>query len=84
MRLIGDDMVLEIEFYKGDHILQGKRIKYKELKEQVDEIERKYDREQDNFVELLCRRYGWTEVKEISESPAYRYDRDIKKLTVCK
>ena len=71
--------ILEIEYYKGDITLYGKSIQRSELIKQLMEIETVYDREQDNFVELLCIRFGWC-VFETEEKPDYVYDRDIGKL----
>ncbi|MDE7274290.1 MAG: hypothetical protein K2N95_14780 [Lachnospiraceae bacterium] len=71
-------MIVEIEFYKGDILLSGKQITYAEFLRQMNEIEADYDRIQDNFVALLCRRYDWT-ITEIQENPVYTYDRDIEK-----
>ena len=50
-------MVIEIEYYKGDTLLYGKMNNFVELKKQIDYIESIYDRETDNFIELLCRTY---------------------------
>ena len=72
-------IILEIEYYKGDTTLYGKSIQRSELNKQLKEIENAYDREQDNFMELLCTRYGWC-VFETEEKPDYVYDRDIRKL----
>lgn len=38
-----------------------------------------YDRENDNFIDLLCIRYAWS-VLEINEFPDYIYDRDTGML----
>lgn len=71
-------MIIEIEFYQGDTLLSGKQIPYAEFLRQIGEIEADYDRTQDNFAALLCRRYGWT-IVETSVPPVYVYDRDIQK-----
>lgn len=71
--------ILEIEYYKGDINLYGKSIQRSELIKQLMEIETVYDKEQDNFVELLCIRFGWCVFKTV-ERPDYVYDRDIGKL----
>lgn len=71
-------MIIEIEFYQGDTLLSGKQIPYVEFVRQLKDIEADYDSAQDNFVALLCRRYGWT-IVETSEPPVYIYDRDILK-----
>ena len=49
------------------------------LHERID-VERICDRQEDNFIELLCRMYGWTVISE-DEDPEYTYDRDVGKLT---
>lgn len=71
-------MIVEIEYYKGDILLSGRQITYAEFLRQITEIEAVYDRIQDNFTALLCRRYDWT-ITETSEIPAYVYDRDTEK-----
>ncbi len=71
-------MIVEIESYKGDILLYGKRITYAEFLSQINEIEAVYDRIQDNFIALLCRRYDWM-ITETQENPAYVYDRDIER-----
>ena len=71
--------IIKIEYYKGDTLLFGKIKNTAELKRQLEEIETDYDRNTDNFVELLCRRFQWT-ILETDETPDYTYDRDIEKL----
>ena len=44
-------------------------------------IEKLYDREEDNFIALLCRVYRWIVFKE-EVDPEYVYDRDIEKCIV--
>ena len=46
-------MIIEIEYYKGDVFLYGKNISESELKWQIREIEKSYDRNEDNFVEEI-------------------------------
>lgn len=72
-------MVIEIEYYKGDTLLYGKVNNFAELKKQIDYIESIYDRETDNFIELLCRTYRWTKLNT-DEEATYTYDRDIQRL----
>ena len=72
-------MVLEIEYYKADTQLVGKTRNYLELKEQLDKVEELHDRKADNFVDLLCRMFGFEELNSF-ERPDYVYDRDIQKL----
>ena len=71
-------MIVEIEFYKGDVLLSGKSILYNEFLRQINEIESDYDKLQDNFIALLCRRYGWA-ITESDLTPTYVYDRDTEK-----
>ena len=78
---IDDVMIVEIDFYKGDILLSGKQITYAEFLRQINEIEAVYDRVQDNFIALLCRRYDWT-VINTQENPVYVYDRDTEKAYV--
>lgn len=68
-------MIIEIEYCKGDVTLTGKSRGTAELKRQIAEVERLYDRENDNFTELLCRMYNWTEIPAV-ELPDITYDRD--------
>ena len=71
-------MVIEIEYYKGDTLLYGPKVSFIEFRNQMSTIEKLYDREEDNFVALLCRVYHWTVLKEEAK-PEYVYDRDIEK-----
>lgn len=71
-------MIIQIEYYQGDTLLYGKQVSYAEFLRQLNEIESDYDREQDNFIPLLRRRYGWM-IIETSDIPAYVYDRDIRR-----
>lgn len=72
------DMVIEIEYFKGDTLLYGKNISFGEFRRQMKTIENLYDPTEDNFLALLCRLYHWN-VLEGQEEPQYVYDRDIKK-----
>ena len=72
-------MILEIEYYKGDTQLIGRKVEFHELKDQLDEAEKLHDRKSDDFIDLLCSKYGWDE-NGIFARPDYVYDRDIKKL----
>ena len=71
-------MVVEIEYYKYNTLLYGTKVSFTEFMNQINKIEKIYDREEDNFVALLCRLYNWNVVKGRME-PEYIYDRDIKK-----
>ena len=75
-------MIIEIEYYKGDIFLYRNSISVSELKKQLMDIENSYDRNEDNFVELFCRRYGWT-IFETEGVPDFRYDRDTGLLLNC-
>lgn len=72
-------MVVEIEDYRGDTVLYGPEISFREFKKQIKIIEDLYDKKEENFVALLCRIYNWT-VFEDELEPQYIYDRDIKKF----
>ena len=72
-------MILEIEYYKEDTQLIGRPREYSELKKQLDEAEKLYDRKNDNFVDLLCRMFDWDKI-ETFVRPDYVYDRDLSKL----
>ena len=73
-------ILLEIEYYKGDIILRGKTVPKKELLEQIRLIESKYDHEEDNFVAMLCRVYGYERIDIDECFVDYVYDRDIGRL----
>ena len=68
-------MFLCIESWKGDCLLCGKRRSEGELLDQIRCVETLYNRNEDNFVPLLCRMYGW-ERTESDTIPDYTYDRD--------
>lgn len=76
-------MVIEIEYYKGDTLLYGQKISFKEFKKQIENIESFYDRNEDNFIALLCRVYNWTIIKDKVQA-VYIYDRDIQKAYIIK
>lgn len=76
-------MVLEIEYYKGDFLLCGKNVSENDLEKQLIEIENSYDRFEDNFISLLCRRFGW-EILNTGDLPDFRYDRDTGMLAKIK
>lgn len=71
-------MIAEIEYYKGDILLQGKMIRFQEFKEQMNVTESIYDEQTDNFIALLCRRYDYS-LTDKNLIPLYVYDRDTKK-----
>lgn len=70
-------MIICIESWKGDTLLSGKRIPVQVLKAQMRAAEALRDPEEDHFIALLCRIYGW-EVVEYPEDiiPDYIFDRD--------
>ena len=78
---MGIYMVIGIEYYKGDAVLYGPKVSFVEFKNQMSTIEKLYDREEDNFIALLCRVYRWIVLKEEAD-PEYVYDRDIEKCIV--
>lgn len=69
-----------IECYKGDCILRGKTVDKNELLEQIQFIESNYDHEEDNFVPMLCRVYGYENIYIDERMVDYTYDRDVKKI----
>ena len=71
-------MIIEIEYYKGDTLLYGSKVSFQEFKNQMKTVENLYDKEEDNFVALLCRMYRWTVIEDELE-PQFVYDRDIEK-----
>ncbi len=72
-------MIVEIEYYKGDVLLYGNKILPHALKNQLIEIENSYDKTQDNFIDLFCRRFGWT-ILYTDVVPDFTYDRDTRVL----
>ena len=75
-------MVLELEFffYEKSRFLSGKKVSYGELIRQILFVEEIYDREHDNFLELMCRCFGWNEIENYAEMPDFTYDRDTEKI----
>ncbi len=79
-------MIIEIESYCGDTLLFGKKRTFAVLEEQLTEIESLYDSSalpNDDFILLLCRRYGWTVLSETEANQVgtdYIYDRDTRKI----
>lgn len=72
-------MILEIEYYKKDTLLSGRTVSFSELKKQLETTENIHDTETDNFIEMLCRNYGYI-IIEADIMPDYVYDRDIEKI----
>ena len=74
-------MIIEIESHCGDVLLFGKHRTAFALQQQLAEIEKLYDKANDNFISLLCRNYGWSILPEAEANVAdYIYDRDTQKL----
>ena len=75
-------MMIEIEYFQYDIFLFGKRRSRDVLLKELEEVERDHDKNEDNFTELLCKKYGWVMIDKAQnpESPEYTYDRDIGKL----
>ena len=71
-------MILCIESHLGDKYLSGKVRTKPELKRQLLHTEAIRDPEQDNFIPLLCRLYGWQETEETT--PDLTWDRDTGQL----
>lgn len=72
-------MTVEIEYYKGDTLLQGQKISFDEFKKQINTIEKCYNKDEDNFVELLCSMYHWAVIENGQQRAEFIYDRDIEK-----
>ena len=72
-------MILEIEYYKCDTRLIGKTVEIFDLKRQLLETEKLYDKGTDNFVQLFVRMFHW-DIIDTDEHPDYVYDRDTKLL----
>ena len=71
-------MILCIESHLGDTYLSGKARTRNELKQQLLHAEAIRDVENDNFLPLLCRLYGWEETSE--DAADYTWDRDTELL----
>ena len=71
-------MILCIESHLGDTYLSGKPRTKNELKQQLLRTEAIQDVENDNFLPLLCRLYGWEETAE--EAADFTWDRDTAML----
>ena len=71
-------MILCIESHLGDICLSGKARTKSELKRQLLHAESIRDVENDNFLLLLCRLYGWEVTME--DSADYTWDRDTELL----
>lgn len=70
-------MIICVESWKGDTYLTGKKRSLAELRNQFREAERLYDRNEDNFVPLLCRLYDWEVISVGSDAVSdYTYDAD--------
>ena len=72
-------MILRVESWTGDTTLSGKSRPRWILEEELFRVDARYDRQEDNFVPLLCRAYGW-ELCETGEAPDFTYDRDTGRL----
>ncbi len=60
-------------------MLSGKSVSFSALKKQFESTKDIYDHETDNFIEILCRNYGYIIIKN-DIMPDYIYDRDAGKL----
>ena len=74
-------MIIGIEYWKNDKdiLLYGGSKTASELKQCFEQVEALYDRDTDNFVELLCRMFNY-EITETDELPDCVYDRDTMKI----
>ena len=71
-------MILCIESHLGDTYLSGKARTKNELKHHHLHAEAIRDVENDNFLPLLCRLYGWEETAE--DAADSTWDRDTELL----
>ena len=70
-------MILCMESWKGDTYLTGEKRSLAELRNQIRDVERLYDRNEENFVPLMCRMYNWEVIFVGSDIvPDYTYDAD--------
>lgn len=76
-------MIIVIEYNKGDVELSGAKCSRAVLEKRFAEIERIYDRTEDNFTELFCRLYGFERIIT-DEVPELVYDRDIRRVYIPK
>ncbi len=74
-------LIIEVECYRGDTLLRGKKISFPVFTAQIAEIERDYDRNEDNFITLLCRRYHYEIISTdtMDAVAEFVYDRDTEK-----
>lgn len=70
-------MIIEIEYYKGDIRLSGAKLPRGELAAKFAEVERIYDKAEDNFAELFCRISGFEKLSGsvANAFPDFVYDR---------
>jgi len=75
-------MIIEIECFKGDIRLCGAKCPRSEFAAKFAEVERIYDKAEDNFAELFCRMYSFEKLSENAANvlPDYVYNRDTGKL----
>lgn len=75
-------MIIEIEYCKCDVRLSGVKIPRGELAARFAEVERIYDKAEDNFAELFCRMFGFERLSENASDalPDFVYDRDTGAL----
>lgn len=75
-------MILEIEFYKGDVMLAGKRLDKHSLRELLNRAEQICGASGD-LAETLCSAYGFERIIT-NVLPDWRYDRDTGELYALK
>lgn len=75
-------MIIEIEYCKGDVRLSGSKIPRGELAAKFAEVERIYDKAEDNFAELVCRMFGFEKLSGsvANAFPDFVYDHDTGAL----
>lgn len=76
-------MIIEIEYYKGDIKLSGAKCSRVVLEKRFAEIERIYNKTEDDFAELFCRLYGFERIIT-DQFPELVYDHDIRRVYIPK
>lgn len=71
-------MIIEIEYYKGNAVLFGKRIDRAVLRRMLNEAGRVCG-DTGDLAEMLCRRYGFERIAD-NIRPDLIYDRDTGRL----
>lgn len=74
-------MFVEIESYLGDIKLEIPFVTRENFEIHVKTVERLYNPAKDNFVDLLCEKYGYKLIAySKSIQPEFVYDRDVQEI----